>query len=402
MSHYPTIFVHGFGGWGEKEPMNKLMGYWGKGKNDILAHLRAEGYECYAPSLGPVTGVWDRCCELWAYLFGGTVDYGKVHSEKYGHARYGRTYEHGVLEDLGKTEAHKKINIVGHSFGGPTVKGFAALMCQGSQEEIDGTDPDDLSPLFQGGHGNLLNAVHTLSGVNNGTTLDVFSDKSLPIAAEAILIFIASLGNAAVKLWDHGLQFYGIGDYPEKQKLPLPALKRSWPGVKKFAATVWDGAQGEMRIEVQHDMNEVQQTNEKIYYFAHRALASKTIPGGWQIPDIGRTKFSGGRVGADMIGLITGNVILKKYKTGELGYTIDKSWLPSDGFVNVIGQSAPLNAPQEDGSLSDDFAPKAGVWYNMPVQRADHLVWMLMTGTREEVFAYYDRMMKLNDSLPET
>ena len=49
------------------------------------------GIHTVAPSMGPFTSAWDRACEVYAQLVGGTVDYGKAHSEKYGHERYGRT-----------------------------------------------------------------------------------------------------------------------------------------------------------------------------------------------------------------------------------------------------------------------------------------------------------------------
>lgn len=81
-NNYPTIFVHGFLGWGSEDDIDKVIHYWGATRNrDLLAHLREEGFECYNPSVGPFNGVWDRACELYARLMGGRVDYGKVHSE---------------------------------------------------------------------------------------------------------------------------------------------------------------------------------------------------------------------------------------------------------------------------------------------------------------------------------
>ena len=40
---------------------------------------------------------YDRAVELYYYIKGGTVDYG-LHAERYGHERYGKTYE-GVYKD---------------------------------------------------------------------------------------------------------------------------------------------------------------------------------------------------------------------------------------------------------------------------------------------------------------
>ena len=154
-NNYPVVICHGLMGWGEQDLIDKTFPHFGLTKEkDLCKHLRERGIEVYRPSLGPVNSGWDRACVLWAYLFGGRVDYGKVHSEKYGHARFGKEYP-GVLKDLGQTEAHKKINLLGHSFGGPTVKEIVALFVYGSEEERNGTSPEDLSPLFAGGHGGL-------------------------------------------------------------------------------------------------------------------------------------------------------------------------------------------------------------------------------------------------------
>ena len=98
--NYPTVLVHGLLGIdeGPYNYINLVYRYFGGFRGDLTKAMRARGYEFYDPGLGPFTPVWDRVCDLYAYLVGGTVDYGKAHSERYGHARYGRTYE-GVLKD---------------------------------------------------------------------------------------------------------------------------------------------------------------------------------------------------------------------------------------------------------------------------------------------------------------
>ncbi len=136
-NNYPLVFIHGLIGWGSDDKLNDLnvFPYFGRGKNNIPKYLEGLGYECYTPSVGPFSSCWDRACIFWAWLFGGTVDFGKVHSEKYGHARYGVTYKRGAIEDLGKPGNHAKINLLGHSYGGPTVMEIASLFEQGSKEE---------------------------------------------------------------------------------------------------------------------------------------------------------------------------------------------------------------------------------------------------------------------------
>ncbi|MBQ3051224.1 MAG: lipase, partial [Clostridia bacterium] len=103
-NNYPCVFIHGLMGFGESDPIEKYFTYFGFLNTTFFQHLDERGIENYHPNVGPLNSAWDRVCILWAYLFGGRVDYGKVHSEKYGHARYGKEYP-GVLKDLGQTEA---------------------------------------------------------------------------------------------------------------------------------------------------------------------------------------------------------------------------------------------------------------------------------------------------------
>ena len=134
-----------------------------------------------------------------------------------GHARFGRTYEFGVLEDLGMTNAHKKFNIIGHSFGGPVVKEVCNLFIQGSEAERNGTDPDDLSPLFLGGHGDLIHCAATLSGVNNGTTL-ASSQKRLikPVMGGLMMLNVALRDTPIMKYYNFHTQQWGLMEWPDQ------------------------------------------------------------------------------------------------------------------------------------------------------------------------------------------
>ena len=212
-NNYPTIIVHGFLGVceGKYNYFNYIFRYFGGFTGDVVKSLNKRGYEVYLPGLGAFAPVWDRCCDLYAYIFGGTVDYGKVHSEKYGHARYGRTYP-GVLKDLGTPGDHAKVNLVGHSFGGPTLCLFSSLMQQGAQDEIDGTPADELSPFFKGGHGDLIHSITTLNGTNSGTTLVEMLPRSVRNGIQfGINSVIAATGRSAfAKVIDFKMDEWGF------------------------------------------------------------------------------------------------------------------------------------------------------------------------------------------------
>ena len=117
-TNYPFVLVHGMLGFGKDEFMNLVCPYWGMLSGSLPAYLTDQGFEVYDPSVGKYSSAWDRACELYAQLMGGTVDYGVAHSEKYGHKRYGRTYEKPLFNGFGP---EKKVNLVGHSFGGATI-----------------------------------------------------------------------------------------------------------------------------------------------------------------------------------------------------------------------------------------------------------------------------------------
>ena len=80
-SKLPTIFMHGFLGWGAYDDANALIPYFGMTSGSIIDYLNSKGYDTYAPSTGPFSSCWDRVCELYAQLTGTRTDYGIAHSK---------------------------------------------------------------------------------------------------------------------------------------------------------------------------------------------------------------------------------------------------------------------------------------------------------------------------------
>jgi triacylglycerol lipase len=65
--------------------------YWGGFECDYEEELRKKGFQVFTACVGPFSSNWDRACELYAQIKGGTVFYGTNHSKKYGHDITGRT-----------------------------------------------------------------------------------------------------------------------------------------------------------------------------------------------------------------------------------------------------------------------------------------------------------------------
>lgn len=326
--------------------------------NNLVTYFKSKGYEVYYPSLGPYNGAWDRACILWVYLFGGRVDYGKVHSAKKGHARYGATYP-GVLKDLGKSKAHAKIDLFGHSFGGATVKEISNLFTQGDKAE---RESGEHSPLFDGGHGDLIHSVVTLSGVNNGTTAATLANRfgASLVTINAVMLTEGSSSNGYDLMLD---QWTG------------PAAFRT----VKYSKNVLDNIAMEMDVDaIQLAINPRQVVNPNTYYFALRAAEDPAEMSG-------SCKYCGYLM--DVYPPASG----AKYSHEWLG------WYKNDGYVNLTGQSAPLNQQSERGYWDGmDFKP--GIWYNMPEKKEDHLYWCGHSGNIQNLYRDFDRILKILDN----
>lgn len=397
MPKYPTILIHGFFGFGEDDLVGAIVPYWGFRPDCKLPKIiRAAGYEVYAPNVGPFNSAWDRACIIYAYLFGGTVDFGKVHAEKYGHARYGRTYP-GVLKDLGQTEEHAKINVVGHSFGGPTVLALCDLFTNGNQEEIEGTPEDELSPLFKGGHGDLIHTATMLSGVSNGTTLaSILGPSGVKLLSTLVTGVVYTIGNssAVLKFWDFNMDAWGFNANKfthTGNRFRNPFSPDAKAKYATFNKNYFDSIGYEMSIECCADINATRgNLNPNTYYFARRGDRSHPKGDGTYAMDKSSFFIS------KFAGLVT-NLYKGKNFNGitidpKYGYSMPE-WGPSDGLVNVPGQSAPFNQPYEDADFDADFKP--GIFYNLPVEYKDHMSWC---GAKEDREVYVDYMMHMIQS----
>lgn len=389
--NYPSFFLHGFMGWGEWDGANDRFPYWGGGfySRDLIRHLRAEGYECYAPSLGPFNSAWDRSCELWAIIMGGTVDYGKVHSEKYGHERYGRTYP-GILKDWGKPGRHEKINIIGHSFGGPTVAYFSHLVANGDPTEVAGTPPEELSPLFLPNKEQKVHTVTSLSGVLNGTTFASWLRRpGVYIISQLVLMIVSVLGNTkAARFYDFHMEQWHMMKEPEKNndrhfRHPFKIQKE----INRFHQNFFDSIGHEMQLECMQEINKDLKPSPETYSFA--CLADRTH----------YDEKKGHRVinkDASFIAKVPAPLCCKwgsQYLADNYGWNLDE-WQYNDGLVNVPGQKAPNTLPSEDAeSWNQEF--KKGIWYNMPRrENFDHMSWIGIGLSKEEHYEFYDMILR--------
>lgn len=385
-SNYPFVLVHGFLGWGDEDLLSKVVPYYGAFTGNVTKMAKNLGFECYSPSLGPFNGAWDRACELWAQLVGGTVDYGKVHSEKHNHKRYGRTYK-ALIPDWGKLDAEgkiKKINLIGHSSGGPTIRMFVFLLVKGSQEERLGTPENELSELFKGGHKNWVHSITTLAASHNGISFaELLGEKGRETLIKLIGYAGAVVGKTPImKIYDFRLEQFEI----TQQYKGKFGLKINREGINRLANNKIDNIVYELTLEGSKELTKDFTAFDNIYYFSYAGCRTKEKDGR-HIPL--KKTFAGIKPVGYKIGKYTNSDSSK-------GAIIDKEWLPSDGVVNVVSALAPFDEKQEDFVSTDKCV--SGVWYKMPIEEKDHQSYQGL-GEKKDIYAtfFYDIMNRVSN-----
>lgn len=326
------VFVHGLSGWGSYDRINSFFPYWGLSQGSIIKYLNRQGYDSYAASVAPTGSAWDRACELYAQLTGTVVDYGLEHSTRCNHERFGRDFS---TEPLLENFDESTIVLLGHSFGGATIRLFSEILGNGWEAEREATDEADLSDFFKGGQKDRLFALVTLAAPSNGTTAyDMYEDPSFDVDSIEI---------------------------PEK-------YLKSGGMVSKGTKATEDGrikedyAAFDMHIDNAYAMNEKITTFEDVYYFAYPCSSTEKDADGNYVPNGDITE-----------NMFMKSAILMSQYTGKTagGIVIDESWLSNDGLVNEISAKTPSSAPGVDYTEGMEMEP--GIWHVMPTVIGDHM-----------------------------
>ncbi len=355
---YPIVLVHGFMGWGRNEVLG--LKYWG-GLTDYEQGLSSSGYKTYTATVGPVSSNWDRACELYAYIKGGTVDYGQAHSKQKGHSRYGRTYP-GLYPEWGNLTTEGKINkihLIAHSMGGQTVRTLVQLLKEGNAEERAAT-ANQLSPLFTGGK-SWVHSVTTIASTHNGTTLadgiNLFDDFAKNLVAS-----LASFTGAGEELiYDFKLDQWGLN---RKSGESLTNYIN-----RVFSSNIWnrtnDLANWDLSTDGARVLNSWVKAQSDVYYFSYSTCAT--------VPSI--------LTNNELPHVISMTPLLYPFGTFIGSYTryeegrviIDDSWKPNDGVVNTISQSGP-KIWSSDRIVNYNGVPQIGKWNSMPLlDTIDHM-----------------------------
>jgi len=251
--------------------------------------------------------------------------------------------------------------IIGHSFGGATIRLFSEILKNGSPEEIAATDESELSDYFKGGGGDNLLAIVTIAAPTNGTTAyDLYEDPSFDASSIEI---------------------------PEEYIKNSNAVSNS-SKPRQDERQEWDHAAYDMHIDNALELNDRITTFDDVYYFAYPCCSTTVDAKGTVTPDPSITENM----------FMKGAIIMSRY-TGSTagGYPLDESWQANDGLVNTISAGAPFGAPEVTYTEGMEIVP--GVWNIMPTVTGDHMCLQGGFTIRNNVKPFYMELSGMLSSL---
>lgn len=347
---HPVVLVHGLFGWGPSELAE--FPYWGTGAS----------VPCPLPrriaSVGPISSMHDRACELAFQLKGGRVDYGDAHAAEAGHQRYGRTYEGNAVLHPGWSEA-QPVHLVGHSMGGPTV----TLLQQLLAEDFFGW----------GSTHRWVVSISSISGVLNGSTATYYlgcdestglldEDTAADFLFHGIELFLRATGGLFDRIYDFDLDQWGLGVRDQER---LEDYIRRIAESPMFTGK--DNGAYSLTVQALLEQNARCVTQPDTFYFSY--VTDQSTPGflsGHSYPRPDMNPF-----------MIPSSFYIGRKEFSRPFYPGFRSddWWPNDGLVSDFSQMYPRTAGHHPigGELRDGMPINGGQWYYQLLDDVDHI-----------------------------
>lgn len=364
---HPWVFVHGLNGFGEDSDVPAA--YWGGTAGDLLAELRSEGFTIHAPTVSPSGSARDRAAELFAQLTGTQVDYGHAHAYLHGIDRFGTAHYPPMVSGWGERDSNghlQKVNLIGHSFGGNTIRALAGLLQHGCPEEQAhaAATGEEISPLFVGGKADWVHSLTTIATPHNGVSLLVMLDANPLLAAVASALPQSQIDQTMRAL---GIYIPGITSF-------VDFLNASQNANNAFADLTLPGAE---------TLNAITRPAPNTFYFSFAVDGTEN----------GRPVANEMSAPSRLLGTYIGNFT---YPAGG----ITAAWRANDGLVNTISATRPFNQQHvQVPSFGFPQPPLPGQWYVMPTVRGDHGSIIGLGRTMDDILPMYLEHMRLVDEL---
>ena len=368
-NNYPIVLVGGWMCWSPEEMHD--FHYWG-GWTDLAQYLRSQGHEVYVADLGPISSNWDRACELYGFIKGGAVDYGRAHSCIFGHLQKPatRTYP-GVFPQWGQTDLAtgrmNKVHLIGHSMGGQTIRTLAQLLENGDISEINRANNDptyDISPLFSGTEAtqNWISSITTISSNHDGNSFVQATGSLLALSDQIFALLAAVLGSSEYPAFDFKLDQWGL------QRLPTESFSEYFQRVAQ--SSIWNGSLDFSSYDLGPEgaayLNTWVEAQPDIYYFSYATectYQSLFLP--YQVPELAMRPVL--RPLARIIG---------RYSADPLPgspINIDETWYQNDGMVSTVSMDGPAFASDDIIINYTGGSFQKGIWQFMGVlEHTDH------------------------------
>ncbi len=355
---HPYVFVHGMMGWGEDKKFYKGLPYWGMVTGNYPRRMREKGYEVYTPTVSPLGSAWDRACELYANLTGTTVDYGVAHSKEKGHNRFGETFPEAMRPDW---TPERSIHLLGHSFGGPTMRMFVELLRNGSPEERAATPAGQLSPLFEGGHGDLVKSITSISGPFDGITFPHALPKTVDYGLTYGIPMVASIiGNVGSgRVYDFQMSQWGITAVKNGVRFARDMLNMK--AIRNFVKAK-DNVFADIHIPQAAEINKKLSVPAEQYLFSVTGNGTKTGKSGNQV-----------KAPIMIFAFAPFAYSLGKFPDQTIaGVKITEGWRMNDGIVPVESGRHPTTEPWCEWVDVKDKPIQKGIWHALPTVPGDH------------------------------
>ena len=235
--------------------------------------------------------------------------------------------------------------------------------------------------LHTGGKGGWVHSLTAIAAPHNGTTFIEANSDFTKLAADLTTAAAKALGLSSLKgVYDFQLDQFGIRK--DDNETFSQALDRV---LKSDFLSHNDNAFLDLTVDKSLEINKGIEIQPNVYYFSYAGDQTSTDPlTGNHYPTVSVIP-SNGMCALMMPGSVNMGKYYDKYTAG--GIYIDQSWLPNDGLVNTVSALYPTTTDKNtteclkrDGTQGwvnydgySDIAFQPGIWYVMPVTRADHM-----------------------------